>query len=131
MQDPKYKGQQLVQVSFPADGNATIYINDINIIDKIRVTCFDSLIMTNYTPGVLIWSNIVNNYVGTCGTNLGVSVTPFEFSFPMAPQDGIEFWYPTKMTLNGEYTIRFTDFAGQLPTNVTGEVYILVEWFVY
>jgi hypothetical protein len=127
--EPSYKGQQLIVLNFPASGNSRISINSLYPIDKIRVTCFDSLTMTGFTPVISVWTDLVNNYVGTIGTDYAGGA--YEFSSPMKPQDGIEFWYPNRMILNGEYNVQFRTLANAIPAGVGNEAFILIEYFQY
>ena len=50
----------------------------------------------------------------------------------MEPLEGIEFWNVNKIILNNSYRFKLFDFLGNpLDNTYTGEIYILIEWFIY
>jgi hypothetical protein len=131
MAEPKYKDHQLIVYNgIPTSGDISMFINTQGPVDKIRITCADQSFLLNPTPGLTIWSDIVNNYIGTLCTEY--SADTYYFTSSIQPQNGIEFWYPHKITLNGNYNFRFRDLQGNPPgANFGVLAFILVEWFIY
>jgi hypothetical protein len=131
MDKAKYKGHQLIEIPFPATGNSSFYVDSLIPVDKIRITVFDNLFMTNLTPGIVVWSDLVNNVIGTVATEYAYEDGGYYFTKPMAPHNGMTYFYKNKMILNGEYSVQFRNYAGDVPSNIQNNVYILVEYFVF
>ena len=131
-----YKNQELVQILYPVSGTTNINLTFARPIDMVRISVYDSLIVTGYNPGLLVWCDIVNNYIGTCLTEhvapTGVGAN-YDFNKTSKPQNGICFWYPQKIIVNGDYEVKFTRFNNTIPTNIlaNGDVYILFEYFAF
>jgi hypothetical protein len=131
----KYKHQELVQIEYPNSGVTEIQLDYSKPVDMIRVTCFDNLSVVGYNPGLLVWCDIVNNYIGTCLTE---HVAPdglgnYDFSKVCKPQNGICFWFHNKIVVDGNHEVRFSRFDGTLPTanTIQNEAYILFEYFAF
>ena len=123
-----YKGNQFVQIPFPANGQAIISLNSPVYIDKIRITCFDSLAMTSFNTLKSVWCSLTDSIIGAIGTEY-VPETVYNFMSQMAPKNGITFYYNGKVNICGTYKLRFSDVYGNVPAGVTDDVYILVEYF--
>lgn len=129
-----YCGNEIVSFVFPDDGVETIHLNYSKPVDKIRITVYDSATSTlSYSPGILVWSSIVNNYIGATLTKLVEfdGVNNYDFSTPCKQKNSMEWWYPNKITINGDHEVRLTNFLGAIPNNITHQIYILVEYFSY
>lgn len=130
----RYCGNEIISFAIPADGIETIHLNYNKPVDKIRLTLFDTTSSQGgYHPGLLIWSSLVNNYIGTCSTQLvsADGVGNYDFSKSCKQNNGLSYWYPNKIIINGDHDIRVTKFDGSLPTNIANEIYLLVEYFSY
>lgn len=129
-----YKGHQLVQVSFPANGEANLPLNSIVPIDKIRISVFDNLAMQDYTPLILVSSNFVSELcggdpiIGTVGCDY-VPGTDYDFASQLAPKNGATYFFTYKLSLFGTYKVYFRHIDGSIPQNITNDAFVLVEYF--
>lgn len=130
--DYSYKNQQLILVSATNIDQAQIYVNSICPVDKIRITIFDSLNINEFKPGILVWSSIVNNYIGTCCLDYTDTVNNVDyFDKTLKPLNGIEYFFTNKMILNGFYSVKFTDLVNNSPASyLEGQIFILIEYFI-
>mgnify|MGYP003349936912 CR=1 FL=1 len=130
-----YKNHQLAQIILPIQNNEIeIFIDSLAPVDKLRFSCFGKVDQgINRLPGVLIWSDLVNNYIGSfSGSELVDPPNGTIFTSQMEPLEGIEFWNVNKIILNNSYRFKLFDFLGNpLVNTYTGEIYILIEWFIY
>lgn len=134
----KYKTNQLIKIPYPpADGpqTASFYVNSMVPVDKIRVSVSGDLTMTQFEPGLLVYSDLVHNYIGSIGTkyNFESAVPEFVFSDKLEPSEGIEYFFQNKVMLTGEYSIRLTNFAGNtnefVNNNNNDDIYLLIEYY--
>jgi len=125
----KYIGKDTSVILFPTTCISTISLNSLYPVDKIRVSISDQTLVNANVPGLLVWSDIVNNYIGTCATNYtGNNI----YSQTLRVNNGIEYWFDTKMLLQGEYNVRLENFAGTAPTITANSLVIIcVEYFIY
>ena len=133
-----YKSQQLILVPYPDNGanqTATFTVDSQIPIDKIRISVGGYHSTTGIHPGIQIWSDIVNNYIGVIATDyIEVIAGVYYFSNQLQPSNGIEFVYPNKVQLAGEYNLIFTAIDGTSPAayanpNNNDEVLILIEYY--
>lgn len=134
-----YKGNQFIQIPYPDAGTtqeSSFTINTPIAVDKIRITTAGLIGSPYYVP-LLVWSDIVNNYIGTlCNRfiyeDLANNVNIFQD--PVDPNNGLEFCFPNKVQLTGNYKLRFLVNDSTVPVGVNplnnNDVYILVEYFV-
>ena len=131
MAEPKYKGQYMYIFDLASDVNINITMPDIPI-DKIRFTLFDTCRSLTLTPA-RVWCDLVNNYIGTLhdyyiGSAVGaVSV----FQKPLKPLNGMEFWLPKKMFVDGSMNLKLDYIDGTTLNTPTGSCGILIETFAY
>jgi hypothetical protein len=137
-EDYKYKTNQLIKIPYPAaDGpqTASFYVNSTVPIDKIRVSVSGDLNMSQLQPGILVYSTLVNNYIGTIGTkfNYATASPDYIFSDKLEPSEGMEYFFQNQVALTGEYSINLTNFAGNTNTVVNSsnedDIYLLIEYY--
>jgi hypothetical protein len=137
MSDFQYKNQQLILVPYPDTGTpqtASFEVNSLIPVDKIRISVAGFVSTTGAHPGIQVWTNCVNNFIGVIGTKF-VSVAGGVYSYVdrIEPQNGIEFQYPNKVMLQGDYNLIFSALDGTIPTYVNpgnaDGVFILIEYY--
>jgi len=127
--EPKYIGKQTFYVGYPVTQDVLLTLNSLYPVDKIRISVSYNFKYAGYTPGILVWTDLVNNYVASAATNY---IGAGEFNDSLKPANGMEFWYPTKMILQGDYVFRLTDFSETAPTIAAGSVLMIcIEYYQY
>jgi hypothetical protein len=136
--DYSYKNQQFILIPYPNTGTpqtATFSVNSQIPIDKIRISVGGEITMSANNPGILVWTDMVNDYIGSVANRyLGAGAGPtYFYSDKIEPGNGVEFFYPNKVFLNSDYNIKFTDLSGASPNyvnpNNTDDFYLLVEYY--
>jgi hypothetical protein len=132
-----YKYHELLDLDFPpinADPVVRFSVNSLVPIDKVRLTIIGNISMDEFNPGLLVYCSMVNNYIGT----IAMEYTVFNnnityYSDLLQPENGVEFFYPNKVQLMGEYELRFSDLITGIPLGVNplgeDQVFLLVEYF--
>lgn len=125
--------------SFNVDAQSfNAYVDSGSLIDKLRI----SLSINNMTntvkddPGVLVWSNLLDDYVGCVGTtvvnNAGGNVTVHDEHLP---SDGIEIVYDKKKRLQSAYVFKlyYLDGSPLVPADVNNDSVfnVLFEYYSF
>ena len=137
----KYKSHQLINFAYPETTNTQqIYVNSEIPVDKIRISIssIDLSFVLRTSFGLLAWSDLVNKHIGTLAYTVQQGVTiggaAGVTQETLEPYNGIEYFFPSKVQLVGNYNVNFTDFAGNVPVN-TGfsnpEVNLLIEYYIH
>ncbi len=132
-----FKTHQLIKIPYPAintDQVASFYVNSLIPVDKIRISIAGDITSTVMQAGVLVYSNLVNNYIGTIGTKYTIAAGGLlYFEDILSPANGITYFYPNKVQLTGQYNLRFVDFEGNPTANINlnglDSIYLLIEYF--
>ncbi len=98
----------------------------------VRISVGGSLINNSPGNGLLLYSNVVGNYVGTLNGNFAltrVGGTRYEYIDPVKTSNGMTFFDRNKFYLNGNYNLKITNLDGSTPTNITGVIVLLFEYF--
>jgi len=115
------------------DLTSSFFIDSQVPVDKIRISVASDISFTGDTPGILIWSDIINNYIGIIGMNNYIDINGFTYSNQIEPSNGIEIFYPYKFQLTGNYNVRFDllSLADNATVNTGGvdSFYILIEYY--
>ena len=135
--DYKYKLHQLIKIPYPLTNEsqtASFFVDSETLVDKIRISVSSDLtIPTLNIPSVVIYSDIVNNIIGVIGTKYSSTIGANNiFIDLLQSSNGIEFFFPTKVQLAGEYNLIFSLKDGSIPNfvnpNGNDNVYILIEY---
>lgn len=125
-----YKGQQSFVLTYD-NVPQNIFINSKVPIDKLRISCFDRIDHTEINHLLVIWSDLVDNYIGTICESVdinGISAKTF------SPQLGMEYFFPNKILLEGSYVVKpLNVLFGLAPPNtaIAGVFMVVVEYFTY
>jgi hypothetical protein len=128
-----YTNSELLIFTYPIDDQQCfIQINYNKPVDRVRFTVWDSLqTFDDVGHGLLLYSNIVDNYIGACLTKpVSRDNQYIDFLTEFKNKNSIEYYYDNKITINGEHQIYFTDFRGLRDEYISqGEIYLLVEFY--
>lgn len=131
---PKWKRQEFFNEPLPLDSTPVrINVDSQSPIDRIRITMAGiSLRTEGKAPGILVYSNIVNNFIGTFQTNyIFTNVSDAIFMENLEVGEGMDFFYRNKVLLQGSYDVTFHNLDGTVyDPEIIDSVNILVEYFV-
>jgi len=126
---------QLEQVTIVYNALTNSYSFSLNSgfsCSHVRISVGGSLVNNSPGNGLLLYSDVVNNYIGTLNGNFGltrVGGTRYEYIDPVKTLNGMTFFNRNKFYLNGSYNLKITNFDGTSPTNITGVIVLLFEYF--
>lgn len=128
-----YQGGDVL-AAIPVKNEYQIFIDTRKPVDKIRITLSATTLITPGL-GLLVWSDLFGNYIGTCGNSfIGNAAGGKLFANDLLePLQGVEFVFPNKTMLQGNYTLKFTYTDGSIPIAgeiEAGRINILIEYFV-
>lgn len=126
---------QIEQVSIDYNALTNSYNFSLNSgfsCSHVRISVGGSLLNTTPGNGLLLYSDVVGNYIGTLNGNFGltrVGGTRFEYLDPVKPLNGITYFSRNKFYLNGNYNLTIKNLDGTTPTNITGVITLMFEYF--
>lgn len=126
----KYKQHDFFTINY--SNKFKLSIDSLIPVDKIRITCGIQSGGNNPLMGILIYSDLVNNYIGTAQTNFIFQNGLNFYNDNLEPENGIEFMYEKKIRLLGEFNCSVVDFTGVSDVNsipIVGYFSILIEYF--
>lgn len=130
---PKYKKQEFFSFQTVADQAIGINVNSEQPIDRIRITVAGQVIQDIInTYGLLVYCDIVNSCVGSIikdFSTINIAQTDAIFSDSLDSGDGMDFFYPNKVLLQGYYPIKLTELDGTLFNSSFVDIFILIEYF--
>ena len=132
-----FKTHQFIKIPYPDNGDpqtASFNVNSLIPVDKIRISIAGDLTSTGFHPGILVYSDMVNNYIGTVATKyLYTAAGDSYYIDKLEPSNGVEYFYPNKIQLTGNYNLRFIGFDGNDPVNFNPNnvdyIYLLIEYY--
>lgn len=129
---PKWKKQEFFSFVTIAENSYKIDVNSVIPIDRIRISVGGVVNEpVEATTGVLVYSNIVNSYVGTLTRLPSINTgTVVSFSDSIEAGEGMNFIYKNKVLLQGSYEIKLFKYDGTVYTETDQDLYILIEYFV-
>jgi hypothetical protein len=122
------KSQYLININYNSETSLYFNINSGIIFDEMRISISDNLQSTNFDDKLLILtSNLVDNQIigTTCDQyNFGI----YNFSKILNSNDYISFFYKNKFYVNQNIRIDFQKIDETAISNITGKIYILLEF---
>ena len=126
-----WKDHEIIEAGTLVDGSFNFRLSPNGLVDRIRISFFgETTYGDTQLPGIYAYSDIVNDIVGTIGFNYAYdTIAPSNlYSDPISPESGMNFFFTSKMNLNGTYNIIFKRFDGSSVASAAN-VYMLIEYF--
>lgn len=120
-----------INIDLDVTGNYTFTLNSYFSCSKVRITVGGILTNVAFTPGLLLYSNVVDNCIGI--TNMKFDYTDvggYYFGDNIKPINGLTFYYPNKFYLNGNYTLRISKLDGTAAQGINGKLVLIFEYFL-
>ena len=117
--------------------NLSFTFNSIYATDLIRISVISDInTLVTPKPSILMYSNLVNNYIGTVGNNYIQTYQDvalrnvFEFGDNLSPTNGMLFKFKNKQLLSGTYSLILSSLNGSVPTGIFGQIGLYIEYYI-